>query len=193
MARGKRKFALHDSPTGVHAAPNVGAPVVPSVEPEVTAARREFLEGLVLVGAPRSRILQLARRKGYSTKICDEDIRLIRAEHAADQADREKTRRSDQLARLRNSLMRMQSEARPPWAAIQATEKLIAEIEGNLAPRRLEVGLTAIPDALAAAVSAMTPESIEAAIAEELERNRLLASAIPTTGESVPDAASPPP
>ncbi len=161
--------------------------------------RRQFIEGLFLAGAPYTRIVQLATQPpvlgpdgkrtggglGIGKGLVKHYLAELRQTHALFAAESEKTKRSDQLARLRNHLMRMASATKPPWASIQSTEKLIAEIEGNLAPRRLQVELHAVPDALAAAVAGMTPADIERQIAEELEREKKLA-AIDTTASSVP-------
>lgn len=170
----------------------------PVITPEQHAERRAFVESLLLAGMTNSRVVAICAQplqrnaQGHITSglglgpsavipICIE----IRRQWADDYKAREATRRTDQLARLQNDTSRMRTQANVPWSTVQQTEKLIAEIEGNLAPRRLEVGVHAVPDALAASLAGMTEADVEAIIAEERENAKKLA-AIPTTAEASP-------
>lgn len=175
----------------------VGRAFVPVVTPEQYAERRAFIESLLLSGMPNSRVVAIcAQPYGKSATggltglgvgpqvvvpICNE----IRKQWADDYRSREATRRTDQLTCLQNDLARMRSQAQVPWQSVTAQEKLRAEIEGNLAPRRLEVGLAAVPDALAASIANMTEADCEAILAEELEREKKL-NAFVTTAEASP-------
>jgi hypothetical protein len=118
-------------------------------------------------------------------------LAAIRQANRDDFESRKETRRTDQLARVHRHLAIMSMETKKPWAAIQAMEKLASEIEGNLAPRRLDINVSTIPDALAQSCAGLTEELAEQIIAEELEAQRKLA-AISTTGESLPEQAASP-
>lgn len=114
----------------------------------------------------------------------------VRQKTKEDFESRKETRRTDQLARLQSDLLAMRTNPKTPRQAIAHTEKLIADIEGNLAPRRLEVAVHAVPDALAQSCAGMTADDVERIIAEEQELLKKL-RAIPATGVEV--VASPEP
>ncbi len=144
--------------------------------------RRQFVDNLVRAGATTDQIARLAQRQfGIERRTVDRLLvdlkKLLREELLA--ADS----KVEQLARLRNDLLKMRTMTKQPHAAIVATEKLIAEIEGNLAPRKLQHDFKgAVPDALAAALSGMTAEDLEALAQEQLELEKK-AAAIDTTAE----------
>lgn len=180
-----------------------GHALPPALTPEQHAERRTFIEQLLLSGMPNSRVVAICIQPyGKSPSgsltglgvgpavvvpICTE----IRRQWADDYKAREATKRTDQLTCLQNDLARMRSQQQVPWQSVTAQEKLRAEIEGNLAPRRLEVGIAAVPDALAASLANMTEADVEAIIAEELEavKNQ---RALVTTAEPVASPQAPP-
>lgn len=174
-----------------------GGGVIEKLTEEQHAERRNFVEALVLSGMPNTRVVQVCARPysrdaggnlaglGIGPSVVVDIIRQIRQRWADDYKSRESTRRTDQLTRLHNDLALMSIDKTPNRAAKVSTEKLIAEIEGNLAPRRLEVAHSALPDALVASVSDMTEADVEAALLEELEREKKL-KAIDTTAEALP-------
>lgn len=175
--------------------PGQTAPV--PLSPERIAERYQFIESLLLSGMTNSRVIAacvqpyakdengllmgLGIGPDQVVPICTE----IRKRWQDDYKAREATRRTDQLACLQNDLARMRSQSTVPWSTVGVHEKLKAEIEGNLAPRRLEVGVHAIPDALGVALAGMTEADVEALIAEELELTKK-AQAIVTTAEASP-------
>lgn len=205
MARRPRRRldspGINDVKLGSGGGPFDGHAPPPPLSPEQRAERRAFVESLLLSGMPNSRVVAICAQpyaRGPSgslmglglgpssvVPICNE----IRRQWADDYKSREATRRTDQLTCLQNDLSRMRSQQQVPWQSVTAQEKLRAEIEGNLAPRRLEVGIAAVPDALAASLAGLTAADVEAILAEELEVAKKL-RAIETTAEP---AASPAP
>jgi hypothetical protein len=158
--------------------------------------RRAFVDSLLKAGATVDQICTLAakapeldqqgKRTGggfglthHQVKTLVRDLRALLAEEL-----QTPTAKLEQLGRLRNDLLKMRSMVKPPHAAISSHEKLIAEIEGNLAPRRIQHEVHAIPDAVAAICGSMTNEEVESLMLEEREREKML-RAIPTTGEAV--------
>ncbi len=203
MARSAARRPLSEQPIPAPASVSVAvAPVVGTGQHIVPTEaedeeRRVFIEGLFLAGAPTSRIIQLACAPpridsdgvkrgglGITKQLARHYLAELRSFHALFASEADNTRRTDQLARLRNDMMRMRSEKKVPYATVGTHEKLIAEIEGNLAPRRLQVELHAVPDALAAAVAGWSADDVERMVAEELEREKRLA-AIETTASPI--------
>ena len=171
------------------------------VSDEERVERLAFVESLYLAGMPTQRIVTLCMRPfgrdvggnltglGLGNRAVRELVTQVRTAYLDDFKAREATRRTDQLARLHNDLARMRSSGKVPWSTVATTEKLVAEVEGNLAPRRFEVGVQALPDALTQALASQfsTDEAVQLALAEERERERRL-RAIETTGEASPGA-----
>lgn len=181
---------------GPASAPLVGTGSGPAAKLEDVEVHRRFVEGLVLRGAMLTRIVTLARQgwtdpqvPGRRFTIGDATVKRMHRDVCA--AIREevdgtsKDSRRDQIARLRDDLLRMRSDPKTSWTALSTHEKLVAEVEGNLAPRRLTLEVGPVPDALAASIAGMTPEAIEQALAEELEREKKL-RAIDVQGQAVP-------
>ncbi len=175
MARRKRSDAT------IKSASNRGV-VPPPPTPEEMEERRQFVDNLVRAGGTPDQIATLARRQfGIDRRTVERllvDLRkLMREELEASDS------KVEQLYRLRNDLLKMRTLPKQPYASIVATEKLVAEIEGNLAPRKLQHDFKgAVPDALAAALAGMTAEDLEALANEQLELEKK-AAAIVTTAE----------
>jgi len=75
---------------------------------------------------------------------------------------------ADQVERLRNDLLRMRSMPRIPWPSVSQHERLLAEITGTFAPRRLVLtGSEGLVSSLATVLAGMTPEERERAVAEQ--------------------------
>lgn len=194
MRRPRRPHALPpglpaDGPRHVAFAPPTGLGGAPPSTPAQLAERRAFVEPLWLAGTPAAQIVDFANKqgKGWTAQQVRNTLAELRSEYAADYADRETTRRTDQLARLHRHLALMSSTRPVPHSAIATTEKLIAEIEGNLAPRRLQVEQRAVPDALAAVCAGMSEAEVERLLAEERERELRL-GAVETTGAALPES-----
>lgn len=162
---------------------------VPPPPHEVTVEEREarlaYVESLYLAGLPSRQIFALAAQppvldatgkrvgggigvKASATKIL---LAEIRQSYADDWKSREAFRRTDQMARLQRHLAQMASEGgRKPWAQIMRAEQLISEVEGNLAPRRLELEVRDLPDALAQVIAGMSRDDVARVLAEERAR-----------------------
>lgn len=173
----------HSSPKTLQASPSQGS-VPPPPSPEQVEERRQFVDKLLKAGATPDQIATLAQGQfGIDKRTVDRLVadyrRLLREEL------QHSDNKLEQLGRLRNDLLKMRTQQKPPYAAIATTEKLVAEIEGNLAPRKLQHDFKgAVPDALAAALGSMTSDDLEALAQEQAELERKAAS-IETTAESV--------
>ncbi len=158
--------------------------VPPPPTPDEIEARRQFIDNLLKAGATVDQIATLARQKfSLDKRTVEREVadlrRLLREELAA--ADS----KVEQLGRLRNDLLKMRSERSPRWSSIAATERLISEIEGNLAPRKLQHDFKGqVPDVLAAVLSGMSGEELEDIAAEQREIERKAAAYV-TSGEPV--------
>lgn len=171
--------------------------VPPTPSADEIAERRAFVDSLLKAGATVDQICTLAAKRPelnkqgqrtgggfnlskHQVQVLVRDLRALLAEEL-----QSPTSKLEQLGRLRNDLLKMRSMAKPPHAAMASYEKLIAEIEGNLAPRRVQLEVHTIPDAVAAVVAGMTNDDVEAMMLEEREREKQL-RAITTTGEASP-------
>ena len=143
-----------------------------------------LIGGMLRDGHPMNTILDVARKtlglneRQVKTVVAD----LRRAMVEAD-AELKPFRQLEQVERLRQDLAKMRAQPRIPFNALTSHEKLVAEIEGNLAPRRIKHEIAAVPDSIATVLAGMSEADVERIIAEEREVVRKLA-AIVTTSES---------
>lgn len=184
MARQPLSRAPDPQPTGpALAPPNTGlSPPHPTAEE--LAKRRLLVAGMLNDGHPLSYIIDVATiQLGVNEGQVRSTIRELRAQLLEEEAEARPFRQLAQVQRLRADVAKMRGQGRQPWSAVGTHEKLIAEIEGNLAPRRIKHEIAAVPDALAAVVNSLSEADVEREILEQREHMKKLA-AIPTTAEA---------
>jgi hypothetical protein len=199
MARTPRQLPA-PSAAGPASAPPTGeaAHRAPAVDPATALDHERYVLSLVLAGAPTIQIEQLACAPstfdgskriggglGVSKTVARQLIRAVRSLLLEESPETVTTRRAEMTARLQNDLMRMRSLPKVPYAAVSQHEKLLSELHGLLAPRRVAIELSTVPDALAAVVAGMTDSTVEEQLLEERERDRMLRS-ITVSGEASP-------
>lgn len=182
MARQPLASAPARANTGPASAPPiVGPPAAGHPDPLVMTERRMFIGGMLRDGHPMNTIVDVAMvrfgiHEGQVRSVVA-DLRRLMVE--AD-AETKPFRQLEQLDRLRADLAKMRAQPRMPFAALTSHEKLIAEIEGNLAPRRIKHEVQPLPDALAAALAGMSAADVERIMREEREVQKKLAAFVTT-------------
>ncbi len=184
MARQPLTRAPQPEPRGPALAPPPTGLSPPHPTADELARRRLLVAGMLNDGHPMSYIVDVATiQLGINAGQVKATVAELRRLLLEEEAEARPFRQLAQVQRLRADVAKMRGiTARVPWSALGTHEKLIAEIEGNLAPRRIKHEIAPVPDALAAVVNGMTTDDVERTIAEELEHMKKLA-AINTTAE----------
>ena len=185
MARQPLTRAPLPEPTGPALAPPPTAETKPHPTADELARRRLLVAGMLNDGHPMSYIVDVATiQLGINAGQVKATVAELRRALLEEEAEARPFRQLAQVQRLRADVAKMRGiQARVPWSALGTHEKLIAEIEGNLAPRRIKHEIAPVPDALAAVVNGMSEGDVEGIITEERERVKMLA-AINTTHEA---------
>lgn len=137
--------------------------------------RRSLVAGLIDAGASSSQIVAAfaeqyphLRRdtvRKVATKYTDEARKARVNEYRSARS----TYKAEQVARLRNDLLRMRAMDRKPWSSIAKHEELLARITGTLEPIGVAVsGSVAVHESLIAVVSKLDPQDVEEMVAEQV-------------------------
>jgi len=137
--------------------------------------RRSLVAGLIDAGASSSQIVAAfaeqyphLRRdtvRKVATKYTDEARKARQEEYRSARS----TYKAEQVARLRNDLLRMRAMDRKPWSSIAKHEELLARITGTLEPIGVAVsGSVAVHESLIAVVSKLDPHDVEELVAEQV-------------------------
>lgn len=183
---------------------------------------RLIVANLVLAGAPTLRVIDVVNHRDCPSckarvevdvevcprcnteqpvelvrhKLSDRSVRSYmngaRLEIQREYEERRSQLASEQVERLRNDLLRMRSSSKVPWTAVAQHERLVADITGTIAPRRVHLtGNEGLVSALSAALAGMSSEERERAVVEQRNLMRLAGrDVIEVPGEAV--ASSPP-
>jgi hypothetical protein len=183
MARQPLSRAPDPEPAGPALAPPNTQPALQPTAEEL-AKRRLLVAGMLNDGHPLSYIVDVATiQLGVNEGQVRATIRELRHQLLEEEAEARPFRQLAQVQRLRADVAKMRGLPRQPWSSVGTHEKLIAEIEGNLAPRRIKHEIAAVPDALAAVVNSLSEADVEREILEQREHMKKLA-AITTTAEA---------
>jgi len=169
---------------------------------ESTEAVRLLVASLMLSGAPSTRVAEIVNtrdcvgscgrrvpvdvtqcphcaaelafvRHRLSLRTVQLRMQEIRADLHAEYKDRRATIAAEQVERLQNDLLRMRSSAKVPWSSVNQHERLLADITGTIAPRRVHLtGDEGLAASLVSVLAGMTAEERERAIIEQRELMR---------------------
>lgn len=147
--------------------------------------RRAFVQQLMLAGCTQAQIVEYGRERGFSKKECVRDYGAITDEWQKQSEEELQSARAQAIQRIRADLVRMRidlgetKKKKGPKAReleqatfkdIVAHERLLAQIEGTLRPVEVKVSVGDVSRrALIDAINAMSPEEMNAAIAEQRE------------------------
>lgn len=150
--------------------------------------RRQFVLALIQAGATRDTMHEAAaqRTPPIPASTVDNIAREIRKGWRDEFTEQVKETRAEQVMRLRRDLVQMRLEQKKPWAAIRAHERLLASVEGNLAPMRVAVDVDfTLRETLGAIVSGLDAEAYEELLREQLEVERAAELGRPLLAEGV--------
>lgn len=136
MARSKSRNVAAISPAAAH--PRSKPPGGKRRGVAEVKTRTELVEQFMSYGAPRAAIRAALERNGLPMpeRTLDEYMRRVREQWAREDDDQRPTRRARQLLRL-YAQVRVLTEAKRHRDVLER-ERLIAQIEGNLAPLKVE-------------------------------------------------------
>lgn len=156
----------------------------PETREAMMADRRALVAGLLDSGASVGQITRaIAERYDYLTPMSARDVarRYVaeaRKARVGEYREAKAAAKAEQVARIKNDLIRMRSCGRPPWSAIAKAEDLLARILGTLEPIGVNVsGSVAVHESLIAVIQRMDPQDVEAIVSEELALEAAAASA----------------
>lgn len=137
--------------------------------------RRALVAGLLDSGASTAQITRaIAEKYDYLTPASAKDVARkyvgeARKARAGEYREAKGTIKAEQIARVKNDLIRMRTMARPPWSAIAKHEDLLARMCGTLEPIGVNLsGSVAVHESLMACVARLEPGDVERLVAEEL-------------------------
>lgn len=147
----------------------------PGAKEAMVVERRALVAGLLDSGASQGQIQRaLAEKYGYLTPASAKDVARkyvaeARKARAGEYREAKGTVKAEQVARVKNDLIRMRSMDRPPWSAIAKHEDLLARMCGTLEPIGVTLsGSVAVHESLIACVARLDPGDVERLVAEEL-------------------------
>lgn len=154
-------------------------------------ARRTVVRQFVSLGVGVDELPRAMVDQGWpmSRIVAKGEYDAVMAEWVADHEALRETTRVAQIRRLENDLVRYRAAegaeegtkgARTRWQAVVQCESLLARLQGHFAPTQHEVRVEAtvvVRQALLDVVSGLTAEELDGILAEEDERERLLAEA----------------
>lgn len=145
------------APPGPPAPPTGPRPPLPPVERRKMLRMLTVLMARGLSNVDQNRILK--KRFGLGSKAVERHRRRIYEQWAAEDDERRPYLKARQLARLHRGLDKAYRTGQ--WTAISALERLIAQIEGNLDPVKLQVNVAAeVQNNVLRVIHQMSPEQL---------------------------------
>ena len=145
--------------------------------------RRAFVHQLMLAGCTQAQIISFGAERGWQKSECLRDYGLIADEWQKQSEEELQSARAQAIQRIRADLVTMRidfgetKKKKGPKAReleqatfkdIVAHERLLAQIEGTLRPVEVKVSVGDVSRrALIDAINAMSPDEMNAAIAEQ--------------------------
>lgn len=162
---------------------------------ELVAKRRAIVAGLLDAGASTSQITA-ALREEYAymapetaRTVAKKYIGEARKARVGEYRAGKMSNKAEQVARLRNDLIRMRSMERVPWSSVTKAEELLARVTGTLEPIGVNVsGSVAVHESLIAVIARLEPDDVEAMVAEQVAIEAAAASVGVTVGALPGDA-----
>jgi hypothetical protein len=156
------------------------------------AKRRDIVAGLLDAGASTSQIeAALAEEFGYMTpqttrNVARQYITEARKARVGEYRAAKMSNKAEQVARIRNDLIRMRSMGRVPWSSVAKAEELLARITGTLEPIGVNVsGSVAVHESLLAVIARLEPDDVEHLVAEQVAIEAAAAS-VGVTPQALP-------
>ena len=147
----------------------------PGAKEAMVVERRALVAGLLDSGASQGQIQRaIAEKYGYLTPASAKDVARkyvgeARKARAGEYREAKGTVKAEQVARVKNDLIRMRTMKSPPWSAIAKHEDLLARMCGTLEPIGVTLsGSVAVHESLIACVARLDPGDMERLVAEEL-------------------------